>query len=103
MPSTSKRVDMVATLNDIISKPMTQGRARAAGNIRAALQRMDEYAARNKPGGKHARTMTIYDREVLMSVIDDPSRTDEVRDRAKYLVNGSGDLSEGDTRFLDTL
>ncbi|SHF44166.1 hypothetical protein SAMN05444279_1463 [Ruegeria intermedia] len=94
---------MLATLRDIQSKPSTPGRERAAANIQAALARMDAYAANQKSGGGFARAITFHDRETLKLLVDDPSRCTEVRDRAKRLLDGNGELTRGDVRFLDAV
>lgn len=96
----SNRANMIATLADIRSKKQTPGRARAAANIEAALARMDAYASKAPNGGGHVRAMTVYDREKLMLIVEDGSRSIEVRDRAKRLLDASGNLSQGDLRFI---
>lgn len=59
----SARASMMATLAEISTKPFTPGREKAKANIRAALARMSDHAARTPRGGPFACAMTIHDRE----------------------------------------
>ena len=97
----STRASMQQALADILSKPSTPGRAAAIANISAALERMSEFAAKAPRGGGRARAMTIHDREVLMLIADDRSRSQAERDRAAEILDAGGELSRGDVEFLD--
>lgn len=99
MPDT--RASMMATLAEIRSKPSTPGRVAAIGRIEGALARMSEFAANAPRGGARARTMTIHDRENLMRIADDHSRSEKERQRAKDILKGNGDISVGDAQFID--
>ncbi len=45
--------------------------------------------------------MTTHDREKLMGIADDRSRSDKERQRAKDILSGNGDISVGDAQFID--
>ena len=98
--SDSTRASMTATLAEICAKPSTPGREKAKANIEAALARMSDHAARAPKGGPVARAMTIHDREFLMTIADNATRSDGERDRAKAILDGDGDLRHGDVEFL---
>lgn len=95
------RASMMATLADIRSKPPTPARRAAMTNIEAALARQADHALRAPRGGGRQRIMTTYDRERLMGMVDDPTRTQGERDRAADILEGNGDITKGDARFLD--
>lgn len=95
------RASMLATLADIRSKPSTARRQASIARIEAGLARMAEYALRAPRGGGRQRTMTIHDRERLMAIADDGNRTEGERDRALSILDGNGDITKGDARFLD--
>lgn len=99
MPDT--RASMMATLAEIRSKPSTPGRVAAIGRIQDGLAKMSDYAASAPKGGGRARTMTFYDREQLMGIADDRSRSEKERLRAKDILKGNGDISVGDALFID--
>lgn len=92
---------MMATLNEICSKPSTPGREKAKANIISALARMSDYAASAPKGGPVIRLMTIYDRENLLTIADDASRGEEERNRACAILEGDGLLRSGDLEFLE--
>jgi hypothetical protein len=92
---------MMTTLADIRSKPSTPARQAAITNLETGLARMAEHALRTPRGGGRQRTMTIHDRERLMGMVDDPNRTQGERDRAMSILDGNGDITKGDARFLD--
>jgi len=94
-----RRTSMMATLADIRSKPATPGRIAAAARIEAGLARMAEYAANVLQGGYKARELTVYDREFLMKVAEDESRSQAERDRANRILIGSA-LTTGDAEFI---
>lgn len=95
-----RRASMMATLADIKSKPETPARLKAAANIEAALAAMDNRAAKTPRNDRPARMMTTYDREQAMRIVDDPSRSQAARDEAKSILDGDGNLTEGQARFL---
>ncbi len=91
----------MATLAEIRAKPSTPGRVAAIGRIQDGLAKMSEYAANAPNGGGRARSMTFYDRERLMIIAGDRSRSDKERDRAKDILKGNGDITTGDVQFID--
>lgn len=98
--SDSSRASMMATLAEISAKPSTPNREKAKANIRDALRKMSDHASRAPKGGPKVRAMTTYERESLMKIADDGSRTDAERDRAKAILDSDGDLRSGDVEFL---
>lgn len=99
MPDT--RASMLATLAEIRSKPSTPGRVAAIGRIQDGLAKMSDYAANTPKGGGRARAMKFHDRERLMGIADDSSRSEKERQRAKDILKGNGDISVGDAQFID--
>ena len=95
------RASMISNLADIRSKPATPGRQRAIANIESAMSRMSDFAAQAPRGGGRHRTITFHDREKLMKITDDPIRSQKERDRALSILEGNGDLTNGDAEFLD--
>lgn len=95
----NRRASMMATLADIRSKPSTPGRAAAASRIEAGLARMSEFAAAAPRDGRKARDITVYDREFLMKVAEDSDRSQEERNRANSILDGS-ELTTGDAEFI---
>ncbi|MBJ3764612.1 hypothetical protein ILP92_17910 [Maribius pontilimi] len=98
--SDSTRASVLATLTEIRAKPFTPGREKAKAKMQAALARMSAHAARASKGGPVTRAMTTHDRESLMTIADDATRSDGERDRAKAILDGDGDLRHGDVEFL---
>jgi hypothetical protein len=104
-----KRASMVATLNDIRSKPSTPRRDAAAARLEEGIAKIDAYeakkaayAARNGSGGKRARYITPYDRLELNKIVDDRKTSPDNRDRAKKILDGHS-LTEKDVEFLRRL
>lgn len=98
---TDRRASMMATLADIRSKPSTSNRVAAAANIERGIANIAEAIARIPRGGEKVRNMTFHDKECLMHIADDPSRSDAERDRAQYILNGNGDITKFDALFLN--
>lgn len=98
---TDRRASMMVTLADIRSKPSTPNRAAAAANLEQAIANISESIARIPRDGEKVRSMTFHDKECLMHIADDPTRSDAERERAQHILDGNGDITKFDALFLD--
>lgn len=91
---------MIAKLAEISAKPSTPGREKAKANIKAALAKEFDHAAKAPKGRSVARALTVYDREQLMTLADSSRHNAQVRQWARKVLGGNGEISKQDARLL---
>lgn len=121
---TPREAEMRKTLADIMSKPSTPGRKKAAANISAALAK--EFPSRKRKEAspepsadrvngsakspprkrseeRKAKELTFYDKERLKTLADGHKYGDKVRDWARRVLDGGESMTERDAEFLKRL